>query len=328
MNYQTLGERIKYHRKRLGLTQEQLAERMGVSAQAVSKWENNISCPDISILPELADLFGITVDELLGKEEKVHEAVVEEPEKSDKNFEFHYYGGKKYGIWFAAYIITIGILILVNSVCSLDVSWWTVVWTTGLLFIGAAGLFPKFSIFCLILALCGLYFLVDAYEILPFDLGWDIVLPVCVVLWGIGLLVDNLRRKKRRKVKSHSESGRKTHREYTCDDGWVRTDMSFGNFRTAVVTDCLKGGSVEANFGEFTVDFSACRAVAPQCRLNVENNFGSLTLLIPEKFSAEVQGEGNFAADAKITGQPCAEPEGIIHIDLENNFGAVELKYI
>ena len=74
MNQTTIGERIKYHRKRLGMTQEQLAERIGVSAQAVSKWENNLSCPDISILPELAALFGITVDELLGKNEPVHEA--------------------------------------------------------------------------------------------------------------------------------------------------------------------------------------------------------------------------------------------------------------
>ena len=61
MNNTTIGDRIKYHRKRLGMTQEQLAERMGVSAQAVSKWENNLSCPDISVLPELAEVFGISV---------------------------------------------------------------------------------------------------------------------------------------------------------------------------------------------------------------------------------------------------------------------------
>ena len=74
MSEMTLGKRIMQHRKRLGLTQEQLAERIGVSAQAVSKWENDLSCPDISLLPVLAEIFGITVDELLGKEEpgKVH----------------------------------------------------------------------------------------------------------------------------------------------------------------------------------------------------------------------------------------------------------------
>ena len=50
MEQGTLGKRIAYHRKRLGMTQEQLAQRVGVSAQAVSKWENNLSCPDITIL--------------------------------------------------------------------------------------------------------------------------------------------------------------------------------------------------------------------------------------------------------------------------------------
>ena len=55
MSMNTMGERIKHHRKRLGMTQEQLAERLRVSPQAVSKWENNLSCPDISLLPELAD---------------------------------------------------------------------------------------------------------------------------------------------------------------------------------------------------------------------------------------------------------------------------------
>ena len=63
---QTLGKRIMENRKRLGWTQDRLAEQMGVSAQAVSKWENDQSCPDISLLPKLAELFGITVDELLG----------------------------------------------------------------------------------------------------------------------------------------------------------------------------------------------------------------------------------------------------------------------
>ena len=47
------------------MTQEGLAERIGVSAQAVSKWENDVSCPDISLLPTLARELGLTLDELL-----------------------------------------------------------------------------------------------------------------------------------------------------------------------------------------------------------------------------------------------------------------------
>ena len=61
----TIGKRIAHLRKEKGLTQEELAQHMGISPQAVSKWENDQTCPDISALPKLARLFGITVDELL-----------------------------------------------------------------------------------------------------------------------------------------------------------------------------------------------------------------------------------------------------------------------
>lgn len=47
------------------MTQKELAEKLGVSGQAVSKWENNVSCPNIMLLPAIAELFGITTDELL-----------------------------------------------------------------------------------------------------------------------------------------------------------------------------------------------------------------------------------------------------------------------
>ena len=61
----SLGKRIQALRKEQALTQEQLAERMGVTAQAVSKWENDQSCPDIMSLPRLARELHTTVDTLL-----------------------------------------------------------------------------------------------------------------------------------------------------------------------------------------------------------------------------------------------------------------------
>lgn len=66
----TIGQKISMLRKDKGITQEGLAERLGVSPQAVSKWENDISCPDITLLPKLAQLLGITVDELLSNDLK------------------------------------------------------------------------------------------------------------------------------------------------------------------------------------------------------------------------------------------------------------------
>ena len=61
----TLGKRIGQLRRTKGITQENLAEKLGVTPQAVSKWENDGSCPDIALIPELAKILGISTDELL-----------------------------------------------------------------------------------------------------------------------------------------------------------------------------------------------------------------------------------------------------------------------
>ncbi|MBR4068943.1 MAG: helix-turn-helix transcriptional regulator [Clostridia bacterium] len=68
-----LGETIARLRKERGITQETLAECMGVTAQTISKWENSATCPDVMLLPVLADFFGVTVDDLYGRcgEEKL-----------------------------------------------------------------------------------------------------------------------------------------------------------------------------------------------------------------------------------------------------------------
>lgn len=65
-----LGRKIADKRKISGLTQHDLATKVGVTAQAVSKWEQGRSCPDIAILDEIADALGISLIELLGMEER------------------------------------------------------------------------------------------------------------------------------------------------------------------------------------------------------------------------------------------------------------------
>lgn len=67
MAQETFGERFARLRKARSLTQEDIAGRVNVTAQAVSKWENDISSPDISILTKLAEILGVSTDELLGK---------------------------------------------------------------------------------------------------------------------------------------------------------------------------------------------------------------------------------------------------------------------
>ena len=72
------GETLKKLRKEKGLTQEVLAEFLGVSFQAVSKWERNESYPDLSILPVIAAFFGVSTDTLLGVDKSADEAKIQE----------------------------------------------------------------------------------------------------------------------------------------------------------------------------------------------------------------------------------------------------------
>ena len=64
----TLGENIRTFRTKLELTQEQLAESVGVTAQAVSKWEREESMPDVALIPTIADALDVSTDELFGHE--------------------------------------------------------------------------------------------------------------------------------------------------------------------------------------------------------------------------------------------------------------------
>lgn len=67
----SIGENIRRLRQKKGITQEQLAEVLNISNAAVSKWERGGSFPDITMLFPIADYFGVSVDELMGHNEKM-----------------------------------------------------------------------------------------------------------------------------------------------------------------------------------------------------------------------------------------------------------------
>lgn len=76
----TLGTKIAEYRKLKKMTQEELASKLNVSSQAVSKWENDLSVPDLPILIELSDIFNVSLDELIRQKEDVEVARVVEPQ--------------------------------------------------------------------------------------------------------------------------------------------------------------------------------------------------------------------------------------------------------
>lgn len=97
-NNNILGEKIAYYRRLNTMTQEELARQLNVSAQAVSKWEQKITSPDIALLPEIAKLFNVSIDELFGMKvntEPVFNLVQQVPWNDDRQIRFAIYHGKK-----------------------------------------------------------------------------------------------------------------------------------------------------------------------------------------------------------------------------------------
>ena len=71
----TLGTMIAESRKQHGMTQLELAEKMGVTDKAVSKWERDLSCPDINSIPDLAEILGVSVEDLMQVKKEAEEPV-------------------------------------------------------------------------------------------------------------------------------------------------------------------------------------------------------------------------------------------------------------
>ncbi len=83
---ETFGQRFQRLRKNANLTQEDVATKLNITAQAVSKWENDVSAPDISVLCELSDILSVSLDELMGKENASVKLVPNDSVKPEKMF--------------------------------------------------------------------------------------------------------------------------------------------------------------------------------------------------------------------------------------------------
>lgn len=338
----TLGKRITANRKRLGLTQDQLAEKLGITAQAVSKWENDLSCPDISILPKLADIFSITTDELLGREPAAAvcqtEAGREEKEENGFSFNngkmnFHWDGGRKDGLGLACCVLLTGGIYLAAQLLNIPVSFWNVLWPTFLLVFGLFGLYPKFSALRLGCALVGGYFLVDKLQILTVRLDNGVLIAVAVLLFGFSLLADALRKSKTPKFTASytDENGRVHHgkasHDYTVDGNRFSYEANFGSSNQIVQLDKLQSGAITTNFGEYTVDLTGVDAVENGCRIDAECNFGELTILVPRRYNVLPDSSTSFAS-FEIKGQPDSNPLGTIFLSASVSFGEICIRYI
>ena len=351
---QTLGKRIIQNRKRLGLTQDKLAERLGVTAQAVSKWENDQSCPDITMLPKLAEIFGITTDELLGifREVPVREAEVLTEENGQEDpkgtWELTYDSGRRGGLAMAIWVLLSGALLLASNILGWNAGLWDICWPAGLLIFGLWGLWPKFSFFRLGCGILGSYFLITNLGFPTIALDRQLMLPIFLLLFGLSLLAEALKKKK--PASFHIvHSGRNIHtsqnRTYidsrntdaTANDGCVSScetvddafdcSTNFGSNQEEIFLPLLRSGSAESNFGELVVNLSGCEAISENCCIDAECNFGSLTFLVPRRYRAEPTAESTCGS-VEVTGNPDPDPAGVIRMNCEANFGQITIRYI
>lgn len=343
---ETLGKRIVAHRKRLGLTQDALADILGVTAQAVSKWENDQSCPDITMLPKLAETFDTSTDELLGlekKEVRITEIRSPEPQTEDEppkemhmdssgSFEFQWDAGRKSSIGFAVWVLLVGLLMLgmhFGYPCPMYFTLWELLWTSALFVFGVFGLFPKFSFFRFGCAFFGGYFLLETGGILRDSMHEALMIAILVLLFGSGLLFDALRKPKKGSfhMTHNGLPFGKRQNHCTCDGTCFDCATAFGENDYLIQLPTLSGGYANVSFGEMQVDLSGCEAITPDCRLELHCSFGELELLVPRHIRIDPVSSTAFAS-VDITGMPAPDAATVIHADCHAGFGEITIRYL
>ena len=336
---ETLGKRIVANRKRLGLTQDALAEKLGVTAQAVSKWENDQSCPDITMLPKLAQIFGITTDALLGlKQEEVHpaEIVTAEAENDDEPEGFHFHqgnwevkldGGRRGSAGIGIWILLVGALMLLGRVVGVSTGFLDLLWPTGLLVFGLFGLYPRFSILRLGCVLLGAGLLLDLLELIPFSWNLEMLLPIFLLLAGVHLVAKAFRHPGNGSFHITHNGKDVGKANFTIDGEHFDCICSFGENRRHISMPRLSSGHVQNSFGETRLDFGGCEEFARNCAIDASCSFGELELRFPRSCRVVPDIRTAFASLA-VDGQPDADAVAEVYVNGSVSFGELTIRYI
>ena len=316
----TLGKRIAAGRKGLGLTQDQLAEKLGITAQAVSKWENDQSCPDINTLLRLAELFHISTDELLGRQSVVHRTEADAAPVAESGWDRE--PGRRATVGLAVLVLLVGGLMLAAGLLGWQVSFWGILWPSALLVFGVGTLVSRFSFFRIGCAIFGGYFLLEELGVLK--LRGELVFPVILLIVGGCLLLDVLF-KSDRAAPSSKNTG--TSRDFRMDGETFQFNASFGEQSQRVDMARLSFGQIVTSFGDYEIDLTGVASVVEDCRLEGKCSFGELTLLIPSRFRAQSDGSTAFAS-IETSGHPHPEPVGTIVLDFNVSFGHIRIRYV
>ncbi len=340
---QTLGKRILQNRKRLGLTQDQLAERLGVTAQAISKWENDQSCPDITMLPRLAEIFGISTDELLGVAPSVHsgELVAESGsslcqtpgvEAKAGGWEMHWDGGSRANIALAIWLLLSGAVLLASNLMGWSGDLWGILWPSWLVVYGAFGFSTwKFSFLRMLSLLAGLYFLLNNLRPDLFTLPGTFYLPILLIILGVGLILDAQRTKRKPsfhfKLKGNPDVKSSPAASLTQTEDSFTYTGSFFDDKETVYLPLLNSGNVEVSFGNLNLDLTGCEAFGEDCRLDIACSFGEVNLLLPCTCRVKADSDTAFG-NLEISGECAPDAPYTIALNCGICFGNVTVRYI
>ncbi|MDO4572020.1 MAG: helix-turn-helix domain-containing protein [Clostridia bacterium] len=332
-NSNTMGRRIMTLRKEQGLTQEQLAEKLGVSAQAVSKWENDISCPDISLIPQLADVLRVSTDELLGAKPVEPRVVVVDSsgsnaqgkKKNGSSFIFHFnWNG---GIIFAVALIVVGLSFLLQRLGLLPFNVWSVIWPAVILAVGVSWLVNDLSVFGLGVALLGLYYLLFNLQATRFELSWGVIWPCLIVLFGISILLDKLVKNKKRAHGCRRGNKHAPVSEYSESAGYIQYDCAFSEDNRKVTAETFMGGNIDMSFGKSVLDLTSCKSFRPGAVLDVDVSFGSFELLLPRSVAVQLDENKAFGS-ITVRGSADAGATEALFIKGEVSFGSLLVRYL
>lgn len=256
-NTDTLGKRIMALRKAAGMTQEQVAEHLGVSPQAVSKWENDVSCPDVTMIPRIAQLFNVSTDELLGlKASTVRPA--DTSSYSHGNGSCCKSSSATQGIGFGLLLIVLGIAYLVSRSTNASFNIWGILWPTVLLGLGVSSAIKHRSVFFLGVAGMGFYYLLfNLGNKMPFEMSWSIVIPFALILFGIDTVLKKLFPSFwGRDDGGHWDGGKRAVRSFSCENGFVSCSTVFGENILGAEPCDITGGRIKTAFGHCVLDLS------------------------------------------------------------------------
>ena len=330
---ETMGKRISDLRKQKGMTQEQLAQQVGVTAQAVSKWENDLSCPDISILPQLAETLGVTTDELLGR------APLQQMKSEDKNdakYRPHFSVKLKMSsiekLVMSLLLMGIGVIFLLNAfhVITLGegITFWSVLWPFLVACMGIMACKSDLSPFTVGLFLFGVYMLLFNIGIIPtqYKLTWAMAWPVALILVGLTILLKFLFPNWKRKGSFFEVEKGDPVFDCTDEGGFLRIDSAFSSQTKKVEPGTLfTGAKVDSSFGSLVLDLTEAE-IQNGAMIDVDISFGTLTVRLPASVAVRADCNSSFGGCEC----PSGDPNAAIQIGLKGDisFGKIEVEYV